>query len=151
MEICHSFVPWVTVSNLRHQFTWLDFVLIVTHGKNIRPMSMHHRVSIRISILSYHQWPGITNFTHCYSQSLTVTHGHSWSLMDTYSLSWYKVMTNVHALPGFGPMSLHHHGHSKSLTITHGRSFVPWMTESDLEWPWLTVSDHGDKRTLVVT
>ena len=104
--------------------------LTVTHGTKLRPMSMHHRGSIQISILSYHQWPCITNFTHSYSHSLRVTQGHSRSFMFTQSHSWYEVMTNVSAPPGFNlghsiklpPISLHPNGHSKSLMVTHGHS-----------------------------
>ena len=73
------------------------------------PMSMHH---------------------HSHSHSLKVTQGHSRSFMFTQSHSWYEVMTNVSAPPGFDlghsiklpPMSLHPNGHSKSLMVTHGHS-----------------------------
>ena len=89
-------------------------------GTKLRLMSLHHRGSIRISVLTYHQCPCITMGSNSHSRSLMVTHSHS----------WYKVTTNVHAPPRFDlghstklpPMSMHPNGHSQSLTVTHGHS-----------------------------
>ena len=71
--------PWVTLSDCE----WL-WVTMVMHGTKLRPISMQHQGSIRISTPSYYQWPCIIMVTHSHSESLRVSQGHWWSLISNY-------------------------------------------------------------------
>ena len=145
LTVTHCQLRSLTVT---HGDSWC---LTVTHETKIWPMSRHHRGSIWISVLSYHQCPCITMVTRSHSWSLTINQSQSWSLTVTHgtklrSMSMLhrgSIQISILVYCQWPCIIMVTHSHSESLLVirdTDGHSFS--ITGRWPRWPAVDPDDQ---------